>query len=209
MSDTSFTSDPGLPLPPKPPPAAPPKKSSKWVLFLLLLAATHFLVLIVSGGIGFGIGCAVTDRHATPDHDSLAVLPFTGEWSNPAGAKDDWADRRREFLQVTLPDALSREIAKESKGAVKVMATHDIRGRHNAQGSPRNLGREINVRAVLSGQVSKDGRLTLQLISVNSGELLWSNTYDLVTDQAGAPRWAQAGVEPVIARELRQKLVPR
>ena len=90
-----------------------------------------------------------------------------------------------------------------------MLATHDIRGRHQPQNSPRQTGRELNVRAVLSGHVTKDGRLTLQLIAVDSGELLWSNTYALMEDQGGALRWAQPNAEGEIARFVRQKLAQR
>ncbi len=216
MSDTAFSADPGPPLPEKALPAKPPEdrppsvakpRSSRWLLILFVLAVSHGLLALVAGGIGFGIGCALTDRHTVQQYDSVAVLPFTGEWQ-PAAAGENWPDRKREYLEKTLPDALSAQVAAKTSGRVKVMATHDIRNMGPGR-QPRQIGRELNIRAVLSGEVSKEGRLTLQLISVGSGELLWSNTYTFVQVDP-APRWGlPPGVEAEISQAIANRLTGR
>jgi hypothetical protein len=212
MSDTSFTADPVPPFPPATPPAAAPaaeikKKSSRLPLILLALAASHLIVLIVGAGIGFGISYLAGDRRVDPAYESVAVLPITGDWQ-PVGHGNNWAEHRREYLEMTLPDSLSAKIAANTTGSVKVRATHDLRNVVPQQ-APRTIGTAINVRTVLSGQVSKEGRLNLQLISVNSGELLWSGSYMFVQVDP-APRWGLPGqIEAEISQAVANRLMGR
>ena len=214
MGDTSITSNPEFPLPADPapgPPPSPPKRSRK-PLIILLLAASHLAVLLLSLGVGFGLGCLVTDSKSNPlgsQRDSIAILPFTGEWQG-GGDKVDWQERSRHLLAVTIPDAVVKDlVALGPQGSLRVIATHEILAHIPPNRSPSETGRSLGVKAVLSGKVSRDGELTVQLISCEpgrSGELLWSKTYKLGPDQNGAPTFQGAND---IANQVRHKLASR
>jgi len=202
MDDTSFTEKPGYPLPspsPTPDVAKKPTKRDKILLIILLLAASHFMIALI----GFGLGCLAT--RGGESGNSLAILPFTGDWE-PPGAKGDWQAQRSHFLAVTIPDAIAKDVVNSvDRSRLKVIATHEVRDRDHVQNeSPRQAGTQLDVRAVLSGKVDKDGRLNIQLIAVPSGELIWSESYQLGVDAGGSPIFQN---HQVVAAHVRQKLL--
>ena len=202
MADTSFTDKPGYPLPP-PDVAKKPSNRVKILVIVLVLAVSHVAIALL----GFGLGCLLTDGgRVISSTDSLAVLPFTGDW-HPQGAKDDWEEKCSHFLSVSIPDAVTKEVVEHAgRNKLRVIATHEVRGQKPNGQSPRQAGRELGVRAVLSGKASKDGKLSIQLIDVETGELLWGKTYQLTVDQAGTPILPSASE---ISTNVRQKLVGR
>jgi TolB-like protein len=207
MSDTSITGKPDLPLPPLPPPdvAKKPRPGCGRLLLLVLAFAVPCLAMLV---LGFVLGL-LTNWH--PDSpmggpQSVAVLPFTGDW-RPQQEAGDWQERRRLFLESTIPDAVTKDlVAHAQPGSLKVIATHEIRMHIGQDRSPSNVGTMLGVRAVVSGKVNRDGLLTVQLIAVPSGELLWSQSYNLAIDQNGNPNFVGASD---IGNNVRQKLAAR
>jgi TolB-like protein len=202
MADTSFTDKPGYPLPPLDV-AKKPSNRIKILVIVLVLAVSHVVIALL----GFGLGCLLTDRGGSiSSADSLAVLPFTGDW-HPQGARDDWPEKCSHFLSVSIPDAVAKDVVEHAGGnKLRVIATHEVRGRKPNDQSPRQAGRDLGVQAVLSGKVSKDGLLSIQLIAVESGELLWGKTYQLTVDQAGTPIFHSSSE---ISMNVRQKLAGR
>jgi TolB-like protein len=207
MSDASFSEKPAAtPLPPLAEPDValkPPKRSKlRVILVLVALALSHFVVLAV----GFALGCLVTSLSSPSRGDSVAILPVSGDWQ-PQGAKHDWQDRSRQFLEVSIPDAIARDlVAQAPPGSLKVRATHELREHIGPDRQPSNVGLRLGVTAVLSGKVNRDGVLSVQLIAVDSSELLWSKTYQLMVDQNGNPTFQAASD---ISMNVRQKLVGR
>jgi len=113
--------------------------------------------------------------------DSVAILPFTGQWDKPDVANPDWPQKVRSLLEVLLPDTLSKGLVEQAPpGSLRIIATEVVRDRKLSSQSSLESGKALNVAAVLSGRVAADGKLSIQLIAVDSGELLWGKTYQLM-----------------------------
>jgi TolB-like protein len=142
------------------------------------------------GSEGGGAGSA--GRNTTPTsasthpRTSLAILPFSGTWDKPGDAIGaDWDGKVSEMLSTTLPTSLAEAIlAKSLKSNVTILSTDTVKERLKAaKVSPDAEARRVlpeTVKAVLVGHVAKDGKLTVQLVDAESGNLLWSKTYQLV-----------------------------
>ena len=125
------------------------------------------------------------------DEQSLAVLAF--------------ADRSLEKNQEYLADGLSEEL-------INILGK--IEGLHIAARSSafsfkgesrdvREIGRQLNVAAVLDGSVRESKgqlRISAELIDVVSGYCLWMNTYDRATDEVFR---IQDDISRCIVRELK------
>src|SRR5206468_10497923 len=102
---------------------------------------------------------------------SIAVLPFV----NMSADKNDeyLSDGMTEELLNVLTKVKSLHVpGRSSSFAFKGRIDEDIF---------RNVGEQLHVNAVLEGSVRKAGdklRITAQLINVNDGFHLWSETYD-------------------------------
>jgi len=100
---------------------------------------------------------------------SIAVLPFelTG------------CDENQQYFADGLTDDIIVELARfkklfvSSRSASSAYRTQDI--------DPRQVGRELGVKHILIGQVRRFGnqvRISVRLISVQSGEHLWADRFD-------------------------------
>ncbi len=100
---------------------------------------------------------------------SIAVLPF--------------ADLSPEKNQEYFCDGMTEEIidALSKIGGIRVVARTSSFAFKGKQQDIREIGKKLNVAAVLEGSVRKDGnrlRVTAQLNSVADGYHLWSDTYE-------------------------------
>jgi adenylate cyclase len=133
-------------------------------VFLLLFGLAGAYV-VLAGELRFSAP-AEPDR---PEIRSLAVLPFID--MSPAADQEYFSDGISEELLnllARLPDL--QVAARTSSFAFKG------RNEHVAE-----IGRQLNVGAVLEGSVRRDGdriRVTAQLIDASSGFHLWSENYD-------------------------------
>ncbi len=134
---------------------------------------------------------------------SVAVLPFKG-----VGAEDG-----NEHLQLGLTDALITKLSNLKN--VIVRPTNAVRG--YAAREPLAAGRELSVEAVLDGNVQRIGeqiRVTVQLVGVRDGRLLWGGKFDekftdiFSVQDAIAEQVAQA-IEPGLTGEERSLLAKR
>jgi serine/threonine protein kinase/tetratricopeptide (TPR) repeat protein len=107
----------------------------------------------------------ITDR----EKKSLAVLPFKNLNNNPASS----------FYEFALADAVITELARIRSLVVRPSS---VMSKYQGQpADPRDIGRELNVDAVLSAgfiHVGERFRVTAQLLDVASGEILWSDRID-------------------------------
>lgn len=104
-----------------------------------------------------------------PTHDSIAVLPFVN-MSN---------DAEQEYLSDGLAEELLNLLSR-IKG-LKVAARTSSFAFRGQEEDIRKIGESLGVGTVLEGSVRKSGtrlRITAQLISVNDGYHLWSETFD-------------------------------
>ena len=106
-------------------------------------------------------------------HDSIAVLPFV----NMSG------DPEQEYFSDGIAEELLNALARIRN--LKVAARTSSFAFKNEQGDVRKIGQTLDVNTVLEGSLRKSGRrlrITAQLIDVQSGYHLWSETYDRELD---------------------------
>jgi len=100
---------------------------------------------------------------------SIAVLPFevTG------------GDENQQYFADGLTDDIIVELARFKKLFVSSRSASFSYGTYGID--PRQVGRELGVKHILEGQVRRLGhqvRISVRLISVQSGELLWAERFD-------------------------------
>jgi len=104
---------------------------------------------------------------------SLAVLPFVNMSSDP----------EQEYFSDGLAEELLNRLAQNSQLQVAARtSSFQFKGRNQDIGE---IGRQLNVDNVLEGSVRKSGnrlRITAQLIRVDSGFHLWSETFEREMD---------------------------
>ena len=101
--------------------------------------------------------------------DSLAVLPFENTSREP----------EHEYLSDGIAGSLINILASVPK--LRVMAQSTV-FRYRGRGiDPQAVGRELNVRAVLTGRIMQSGgslRIGTELVDVATGSQLWGTQYD-------------------------------
>ncbi|HYM10824.1 MAG TPA: tetratricopeptide repeat protein, partial [Bryobacterales bacterium] len=108
-------------------------------------------------------------RHKREDISSIAALPFVNMSADPAN--EYFSDGLTEELINALARVEGLRVAARTSAFQFKGKNYDI----------REIGRLLNVGAVLEGSVRKEGnrlRVTAQLNSVADGFHLWSETYD-------------------------------
>jgi serine/threonine protein kinase/tetratricopeptide (TPR) repeat protein len=101
--------------------------------------------------------------------DSLAVLPF----GNASG------DPEHEYLSDGITGSLINILATLPK--LRVMAQSTVSRFKAREIDPQAVGRELNVRAVLTGRIMQSGgslRIGTELVDVATGSQLWGAQYD-------------------------------
>ncbi len=133
----------------------------------------------------------------SPSPNSIAVLPFVD--LSPQRDQEYFCDGMTE----EIIDALTRA------GAFRVVARTSSFAFKGKQQDIREIGRKLDVGAVLEGSVRKDGdrlRVTAQLISVADGYHLWSETYERELKDVFT---VQDEISRAIVDTLKQKLPQR
>jgi TolB-like protein/Flp pilus assembly protein TadD len=141
----------------------------------------------ISGGLATA-GAADTGRI-----DSLAVLPFANASGDPAA--EDLTDGVTESLIYGLSQV----------PRLRVMARSTMFRFKGRDADPQAVGRELNVRAVVTGRVSQRGDTLLvqtELVDAANGWLLWAERYNRKVEDVFA-------VHEAIAREIAEKLQVR
>ena len=113
------------------------------------------------------IVAGVSDGFKGPSKGTIAVLPF--ESIGPTGV---------EYLGLGMADALITRLSNLRK--VTVRPTSSVRKYTGAQ-DPVLAGKELGVEWVLDGSVQKSRkriRVTVQLVNVSDGALLWAEKFD-------------------------------
>jgi serine/threonine protein kinase/Tfp pilus assembly protein PilF len=101
--------------------------------------------------------------------DSLAVLPF----------KNANGDPEHEYLSDGITGSLINILATLPK--LRVIAQSTVFRYKGAEIDPQAIGRELNVRAVLTGRIMQSGgslRIGAELVDVATGSQLWGAQYD-------------------------------
>src|SRR3984957_6398479 len=129
----------------------------------------------LSGALSGAGGLSSTGKHrARPSTaakiiDSLAVLPFENASRDP----------ENEYLSDGITGSLINNLATVPKLRVMAQSTEfRFKGREI---DPQAVGRDLNVRAVLTGRVTQSGgslRIGAELVDVATGSQLWGAQYD-------------------------------
>lgn len=147
-----------------------------YVIIALLLVAIAILIgkEFVGGGdavdTGPAAGPAARDAGSTSEgFDSIGVLPFVNMSDDPA--QEYFSDGIAEELLNALAKLRNLQVAART-------SSFAFKGRNQPV---TEIGAQLNVDTVLEGSVRKSGnkiRITAQLIDVENGYHLWSETYD-------------------------------
>ena len=122
--------------------------------------------------------------------DSLAVLPF----ENSCG------DIEHEYLSDGITGSLINSLAALPK--LRVIARSTVFRYKGRETDPQSIGRELNVRAVLTGRMMQSGgslRIGTELVDVATGSQLWGAQYDRKPGDIFA-------VQDEISNEISEKL---
>ena len=129
-------------------------------------------------------------RTGRPKIPSLAVLPF----ENIA------ADADTEYISDGITETLIHSLAQLS--GLRVMARSTVFRYKGRKPDPQDVGRELNVEAVLTGRILQRGDLllvTTELVDVANGWRLWGKQYDRKAKDI-------LSVQDEIAREISERL---
>jgi len=128
--------------------------------------------------------------------DSLAVLPF----ENASG------DLEHEYLSDGITGSLINSLAAIPK--LRVMARSTVFRYKGREIDPQSVGRDLDVRAVLTGRMTQSGgslRIGIELVDVTTGFQLWGAQYDR---KAGDIFAVQDEISQEISEKLRLQLTP-
>jgi serine/threonine-protein kinase len=146
------------------------------------LAATISLLAIITAAAG--ITLYLRRRTADTAIKSVAVMPFVSESSS----------QDVDYLSDGMTETLISSLSQLPNLTVKARSSvFRYKGKEIA---PRTVGKELNVQSILNGRVSQHGeqlRLTLELVDVQTENVIWSEQYnrnqgDLVTLQSEIAR---------------------
>jgi serine/threonine protein kinase/Tfp pilus assembly protein PilF len=136
-----------------------------------------------------------TPLPAASDAPSIAVLPFA---NRSAGPED-------EYFSDGLADELISVLVKIR--GLRVAARTSSASFKGKDATIADVGRALNVKSVLEGSVRKAGnrvRISVQLVKVENGDALWSETYDRTLDDIFA---VQDDIAQSVVKELRTTLL--
>ena len=153
-----------------------------------LTALAVVVVILVGGFFGY--------RYFTPAKqiESIAVMPFVNESGN--------ADV--EYLSDGMTETLISSLSNIPNLSVKARST--VFYYKGKEASPKKIGEELKVQAVLFGRVSQRGddlKLSLELVNTETQDVIWSEQYnrkqsDLVS--------LQSEIAKTVSDKLRLKL---
>ena len=134
----------------------------KWAV----LASVIALVLIVF---------FVTKWFTAERLDSLAILPFSYASNDP----QFMANPDREYLSDGFTESIINNLSQLAN--LRVIARSSVFRYKDKNPDVQAIGRELNVRALLTGQIKQEGdelRISVQLIDVQENRQIWGDQYE-------------------------------
>jgi len=164
----------------------------------LLWAAVGLLFLLAAAG-------ALLWLRTPRSIDSVAVLPFL----NATG------DRNLDYVSEGLGEAISDDLSRIPR--VRVTARSVVQRHRSSRLDPQAIGRELRVRALLSGRVEQRGDaldVRVELLNVADGAQLWARDYqrpskDLAELQETLSLDVAYGLRQAIGASMKQNLARR
>src|SRR5205085_4816802 len=125
--------------------------------------------------------------------DSLAILPLL----------NNYPDQSMEYFSDGVSESMINTLSRLPD--LRVMAWSTVSQYKGRQVDPRQAGRELGVRAVLTGrlmQLSDRMVIKLEMVDVNDGSQLWGDSYSCKPSEI-------LDLETEISREISEKLLLR
>ena len=153
----------------------PTAKDGTRALSLLAGFKNHAYVLTVGAvlvaliGVVYFIGRGKTGAVTESPIESIAVLPFA----------DDAADSDAQYLNDKIAESLINSLSKLPK--LRVVPRSVVANYKGKEMDPRQIGRELNVRAVVTGRVRRHGdtiSIQADLIDVDKVAQIWGQLYE-------------------------------
>jgi serine/threonine protein kinase/tetratricopeptide (TPR) repeat protein len=166
-------------------PAASPQRVRSRVVISI---AALLVILAAAAGLYYWRG------RSSPSIDSLAVLPF----ANMGGSPDN------DYLSDGITDSLIDSLSQLPN--LKVMSHSAVFRYKSKEADARTAGRELGVRAVLTGRITQRGdnlSVSTELINVDDNSHLWGEQYNRKLVDALA---VQNEIAAQIADKLRLRL---
>ena len=133
------------------------------------LALALGAVLIAPAAVVYFSGMGRAGEAPANPIDSIAVLPFA----------DDTADTDAEYLNDKISESLINSLSKLPK--LRVVPRSVVANYKGKEVDPRKAGRELNVRAVVTGRVRRHGdtiSVQADLIDLDNVSQIWGQHYD-------------------------------
>jgi serine/threonine-protein kinase len=154
--------------------------------------------------IGVILGWRWLDQRGAPVN-SIAVLPFVNVENDP----------QMEYLPDGITESLIRSLSKLPK--LKVTASNTIFTYKDRQVDPRQVGKSLQVRAVLIGRVQRQGErlvISVELVDAADGSLLWGERYqrpltDILVVQEEIAREITVGLRLRLSGDEQRRLAKR
>jgi eukaryotic-like serine/threonine-protein kinase len=170
---------------------------------VVLVIGVPLLIIIASTGFYFLMG-----RNAPPPNggiESIAVLPFVNQNKDP----------NVEYLSDGLTESIINSLTQLPN--LKVIPRSSAFRYKNKETDPLQAGKELGVRAVLTGRLLQRGDdllVSAELIDVRDNKQLWGDHYqrkvsDLLAVQNEIARAISSNLRPTLAGVDRNKLKPR
>ena len=140
-------------------------RTRRWLPLLIVLAAG----IVIGSGITGVRKWAANRKAPTPQITALAVIPLENLSRDPD----------QQYFADGLTDALITDLAK--LGPLRVTSRTSVMRYLGTKKSVREIGRDLNVDAVIEGTVTRAGnrvRVTAQLIQVSTDMHLWADSYE-------------------------------
>lgn len=141
---------------------APEQRSRGWRTIAITLGVSLAIAAAA-------IGLWERNRQSLQRLDTLAIIPFANLTADPSN----------DYFSDGLTDDLTAALGRNQR--LRVISRASTFQFKNKNASPREIGRELGVRAVLQGSVQRSGdqlRVIAQLNSTSDGSQIWSDVFD-------------------------------
>jgi TolB-like protein/Flp pilus assembly protein TadD len=174
--------------------------TEKGTVSILSKARRHKWALLASGLALILLAVAISRLVSTEHLDSLAILPFSYVSSDP----QLMANPDREYLSDGLTESIINNLSQLAN--LKVIARSSVFRYKGKDLDVQAIGRELNVRAVLAGQIKQEGdelRIKVELVDIQGNRSIWLETY---LRKTGDIQTVQKEIARNVSEKLRLKL---
>ncbi len=150
-----------------------------------------------SRSVDTGVSSSVRKRRSARTIDSLAVMPLVNASNDP----------EMEYLSDGVTESIINKLAHLPK--LRVMARASVFRYKGLDLDPQQIGRELNVRAVVTGRVMQRGErllISIELSDAENGAHIWGEQYNRLSPDIFE---LEDDISQVIAEQLRLKLTSR